>query len=242
MGIAPLTALRTLYDMLELPEPLLGAAAAAHPPTQRTILIAGGATSVGQYAVQFAKLSGLRVIATASERNFGLVRSLGADVVVDYHDPVAAAKQIREAAPNLECAADCVAEGTSREIVATSLGGQGTLAHITSQPYPRVEGVRILSSIVYDFIGKVRSHPNASAGTPTPFAPRPLQLADGVLCVHAGLRLPAAFHRVARVGGEGTPAGPAAVRTTRQGQRPSKPGVDPAAWTRECRRRVSVHV
>ncbi|KAI0255989.1 dehydrogenase [Lactifluus subvellereus] len=131
-----------------------------------TLLIAGGATSVGQYAVQFAKLSGLRVIATASERNFGLVRSLGADVVVDYRDPVAAAKQIREAAPNVEYAADCVAEGTSPEIVAASLGGKGTLAHISVLPYPAVEGVRILSGVVYDCIGKDYDFPRPFTASP----------------------------------------------------------------------------
>jgi NADPH:quinone reductase-like Zn-dependent oxidoreductase len=165
LGIAPFTALRTLYDMLELPLPLGEAAAsaatatatAANPQKQTPILVGGGATSVGQYVVQFAKLSGLYVIATASERNFSLVRSLGADVVVDYRDPVAAAKQIREAAPNLQYATDCVTDGTSPAIVAASLAGQGTLAHITTLPYPSVEGVRVLSSVVFDFLGKVRA-------------------------------------------------------------------------------------
>jgi NADPH:quinone reductase-like Zn-dependent oxidoreductase len=163
LGIAPFTALRTLYDTLELPLPLeatasaaAAAASAANPRSRTPILVGGGATSVGQYVVQFAKLSGLYVIATASERNFGLVRSLGADVVVDYHDPVAAAKQIREAAPNLQYAADCAIDGTSPAIVAASLAGQGTLAHITTLPYPQVEGVRVLSSVVFDFLGKVR--------------------------------------------------------------------------------------
>lgn len=57
------------------------------------------------YAIQFAKLSGLYVIATALEQKFDLVRSLGTEAVVDYADPVGAAKQIREAAPNLELTA-----------------------------------------------------------------------------------------------------------------------------------------
>ena len=42
------------------------------------------ATSVGQYAIQLAKLSGLRVATTASEKKWDLVKGLGADVVVDY--------------------------------------------------------------------------------------------------------------------------------------------------------------
>ena len=138
--------------MLKLPEPL-------GTPASRigiTVLISGGATSVGLYAIQFAKLSGLYVIATASLRNFGLVRSLGADVVVDYHDPVAAGKQIREAAPNLEHAIDCVGEGASPAIVGASLNGKGTVAQITLQPIT-VEGVRTVTSVIFEVIGKVRA-------------------------------------------------------------------------------------
>jgi len=50
------------------------------------VLIWGGASSVGQYAVQLAALSGYSVIATASKRNHDLLRELGAKHVVDYND------------------------------------------------------------------------------------------------------------------------------------------------------------
>ena len=158
LGIAPLTALMALYDLLELPEFFWHEAAVANPPTPPfPILISGGASSVGQYAVQFAKLSGLYVIATASERNFSLVRSLGADVVVDYRDPVKAAQQIRDAAPRpVEHAVDCVSMGTSFEIVAASLDGKGTIANLTLGSYPLVEGARVLSGVIFDYFGKVR--------------------------------------------------------------------------------------
>ena len=46
-----------------------------------------GSTSVGQYAVQYGKLSGYTVIATASPKNNDLIKSLGADFVFDYRDP-----------------------------------------------------------------------------------------------------------------------------------------------------------
>ncbi|RLN66253.1 hypothetical protein BBP00_00002351 [Phytophthora kernoviae] len=42
------------------------------------------ASSVGMYAVQFAHALGARVIATTSTRNVELVKSLGADQVIDY--------------------------------------------------------------------------------------------------------------------------------------------------------------
>lgn len=53
-------------------------------PGQR-VLIHGGAGGVGSSAVQIAKARGAYVIATASARHDALVRSLGADEVVDYH-------------------------------------------------------------------------------------------------------------------------------------------------------------
>jgi NADPH:quinone reductase-like Zn-dependent oxidoreductase len=49
-----------------------------------TVLIHAGAGGVGSVAVQLAKWRGARVIATASQRNHAFLRSLGADVVIDY--------------------------------------------------------------------------------------------------------------------------------------------------------------
>jgi NADPH:quinone reductase-like Zn-dependent oxidoreductase len=50
----------------------------------QSVLIHGGSGGVGYLAVQFAKLKGARVIATAGADNVDWVRSLGADEVVDY--------------------------------------------------------------------------------------------------------------------------------------------------------------
>jgi NADPH:quinone reductase len=48
------------------------------------ILIHGGAGGVGHVAIQVAKAMGARVFTTVREANAGFVRSLGADVVIDY--------------------------------------------------------------------------------------------------------------------------------------------------------------
>lgn len=39
---------------------------------------------MGQYAIQLAKLSGLKVATTASEARWPLLKTLGADLTVDY--------------------------------------------------------------------------------------------------------------------------------------------------------------
>jgi NADPH:quinone reductase-like Zn-dependent oxidoreductase len=68
---AGLTAWRALVD-------------AANLSAGQTILIHGAAGGVGSLAVQLAKARGAKVIATASSGNVEFLKSLGADVVVDY--------------------------------------------------------------------------------------------------------------------------------------------------------------
>jgi NADPH:quinone reductase-like Zn-dependent oxidoreductase len=53
-------------------------------PTGRTVLIWGGSTSVGCNAIQLAVAAGYDVLATASPRNFEMVKKLGANRVFDY--------------------------------------------------------------------------------------------------------------------------------------------------------------
>jgi NADPH:quinone reductase-like Zn-dependent oxidoreductase len=69
--IAGLTALQSLRDR-----------ARAHPGQR--ILINGASGGVGTFAVQIAKAYGAHVTGVCSTRNVELVRSLGADEVVDY--------------------------------------------------------------------------------------------------------------------------------------------------------------
>lgn len=51
----------------------------------QTVLIYGAAGNVGAYAVQLARWARLRSIATAGTKDIQYVRSLGADIVLDYH-------------------------------------------------------------------------------------------------------------------------------------------------------------
>ena len=60
----------------------------------KTLLIQGGAGTVGLLAVQLAKWGGARVIATASGSGMNRAREAGADVVIDYRVPDLAAQII----------------------------------------------------------------------------------------------------------------------------------------------------
>lgn len=70
--LAALTAWQALFDGAKL-------------SAGQTVLIHGAAGGVGTFAVQFAKIKGARVIATASKKNHEFLRSLGADEMIDYN-------------------------------------------------------------------------------------------------------------------------------------------------------------
>lgn len=93
------TAALALYDVLGVPLPDLSLKPGEATKSGDGILIWGGASAVGSMAVQLARQAGLTVFTTASKKHHDRLRSLGADVVVDYHsdtavdDMVAAAKK-----------------------------------------------------------------------------------------------------------------------------------------------------
>ncbi|KAK7421082.1 hypothetical protein QQX98_002440 [Neonectria punicea] len=81
--------------------------------TGKTVLIWGASTSVGNNAVQLAVGAGYHVIATASPKNWDVVRRLGAAEVFDYR--------------SLTAAQDIVAAFEGRQCVGALTIGQGSL-------------------------------------------------------------------------------------------------------------------
>ena len=150
LGIAPFTALQCLHETLGLPSPF-----EARSGPQRSILIWGGASSVGQYAIQFAKLGGFRVITTASPKNFELVKGLGADEVFDYRDE-SVVEKIRASENALDIAVDTISKDKTPEQVTGAIGDKGGRVAITL-PYesPRPD-VKVKFNTAYDLVNRVR--------------------------------------------------------------------------------------
>ncbi|EJT73096.1 hypothetical protein GGTG_09946 [Gaeumannomyces tritici R3-111a-1] len=123
LGVGVVTCGQGLYQALKLPLPSdeAGVKAAAGTP----ILIYGGSTATGILGIQYAKLSGFRVLTTASPRNFDYLRSLGADEVFDYGDAAGWPGAVREATGGkLRHAWDCIASADSARGCAAAMDSE----------------------------------------------------------------------------------------------------------------------
>ncbi|KFY07948.1 hypothetical protein V492_06672 [Pseudogymnoascus sp. VKM F-4246] len=79
--------------------------------TGKTLLIWGGASSVGSNAVQLAVSAGYEVITTSSPKNFEYVKKLGASQVFDYHSATVSADLVDAlAGKTLVGAFDCIGQ------------------------------------------------------------------------------------------------------------------------------------
>ncbi|KAI1841313.1 hypothetical protein JX265_007928 [Neoarthrinium moseri] len=104
-----------LYEVLKLRLPSVEAPK-ADPSGKETVLIWGGASSMGSTAIQFAVAAGYRVVTTASAKNFEYVKSLNAStknnvVVFDYKDPDVVSKiiaHVKESGAKFVGGYDCI--------------------------------------------------------------------------------------------------------------------------------------
>lgn len=115
----------------------------ARAPNGETILIWGGFSSVGSNAIQLAVAAGYEVSATASPRNFGYVRALGASQVFDYSRPSITSDLVESLrGKRLAGILDCIG-GEANAIyieVMHKVAGKGAIA-TTKSPSIRAEAV-----------------------------------------------------------------------------------------------------
>ncbi|CAF4914497.1 unnamed protein product, partial [Rotaria sp. Silwood1] len=110
--LASITAALGLFHEMGLPFP---------PATcSKAILVWGGSTSVGQYAIQLAKAAGCFVITTASPARHAYLKELGADICFDYKNSNVVSQIKEVASNNLAYAIDCISEnGSTAQVCAT---------------------------------------------------------------------------------------------------------------------------
>jgi NADPH:quinone reductase-like Zn-dependent oxidoreductase len=107
-----------------------------------TILVNGAGGVTGGMIVELAANSGATVIATASESNAARVMALGADVVIDYHDPEWTSRARDAAGSTGIRAAANAAPGGESDSLSTLVDG-GRLATITGAPPTEERGISI---------------------------------------------------------------------------------------------------
>ncbi|KAE9566914.1 hypothetical protein CGMCC3_g16934 [Colletotrichum fructicola] len=94
-----------------------------------SVLIWGGSSSVGLYAIQIAVLHGFKVITTCSPRHFDLVKSLGAKHAFDYHDDDVV-ESIKQAAPGLKYVFDTIGNKSSSGLASRAIDESGGLCTV----------------------------------------------------------------------------------------------------------------
>ncbi|KAL4801201.1 chaperonin 10-like protein [Aspergillus unguis] len=95
-----------------------------------SVLIWGGSSSVGLYAIQLASILGFKVVTTCSSKNADLVRSFGAQHVFDYKDGDVVEK-IKKTVPDIAHIFDTIGNQTSSSTASRAFqNGTGRLCTV----------------------------------------------------------------------------------------------------------------
>ncbi|KAF2720107.1 GroES-like protein [Polychaeton citri CBS 116435] len=147
LGVGVSTVGQGLYQSLKLPLPGSG-------KFDSYVLIYGGSTATGSLAIQYARLSGSKVITTCSPRNASLVKSLGAEESFDYNDPECGAKIREYTKDSLTHAFDCISEGNSIKICEEAISSKGGKISTLLPIKGSREDVEIQMTLAYTITGE----------------------------------------------------------------------------------------
>ncbi|KAL4922075.1 hypothetical protein BDW62DRAFT_172922 [Aspergillus aurantiobrunneus] len=181
------------HDLLNLQHP-------AHPqakPTGKTVLVWGGASSVGSNAIQLAVAAGYEVYTTASAKNFAYVKELGAVGVFDYNSPTVVddlvdALKGKTLAGGIDCigpsatapTVEVVRRSEGVKFVATANGGlDDKMVGVKMIMAPSVKDSGVGKVVYEDFLPKALEAKSYVA------APEPLVVGTGLECVQEAVDL-----------------------------------------------------
>lgn len=133
------------YNFLGLNRPTDG----EPKPGDDWLLVWGGAGSVGQYAIQLAHQGGYKVITTASKSGHEFLKSLGADVCVDYRDPDAVKNILSATGGALRIAYDAIADENTIPLVLACLPDGGKAAFVQMTPENGLKGKSAPENVEY---------------------------------------------------------------------------------------------
>ena len=158
LGIGGETAVQALFHRLAIPVPDFSNGAIEVKQDSPEILIWSGSTTVGQWAIQLAHISGYKVITTASPKNHPLLKELGADDLYDYRDETTPSK-IAAKYPHLSKALDCISENGTQQLCVKSLGTDGGNVVVLLKPDKeaiemRKGEVNIIHTLAYTALGR----------------------------------------------------------------------------------------
>jgi NADPH:quinone reductase-like Zn-dependent oxidoreductase len=112
------------------------------------LAVTGAAGQLGGFVVQLAKAEGLRVIGDAAPHDRDLVRDLGADVVVDRGDDVAA--RVRKVEPDgVDAVVDCAVQN---ELVVPAVRDGGQIATVRGYTAEPERGIVYHPVMVTDYV------------------------------------------------------------------------------------------
>jgi NADPH:quinone reductase-like Zn-dependent oxidoreductase len=151
-GVSAGTAAIALFQHLGLRTPDAPYAASEAPK----LLVWGASSAAGIFAIQLAKLAGIRTVATASPESHAMLTSLGAEAVFDYRDPGAGAKILAWAGGELVHGLDCISEDSTVPLASNAMSG-GTLVLLLSMSAQHKDNnpkVTMKPMLLYTSMGK----------------------------------------------------------------------------------------
>lgn len=171
VGIAGYTAAQALFQRLGLALPSSSQdSLPSIDAANKKVLVWAGSTAVGQWAIQLARAAGYYVVTTASPRNHGLVKEMGASEAYDYSD-AATPETIAQKHPDLRLALDCISEKGTQSLAVRSLGASIDKGKVVVLLKPEAEAqslrsgvVEIQHTLIYTCLGHTFAYGKAEFG------------------------------------------------------------------------------